>query len=369
MRRIFYRLIVRRLEEVKNGAVIFYSGHFLVLLAVKVLGQQQAEGDWLREIPVSLALSLNSPILFLVFIEEIVPALSFYVLKCCHLFLFCCGAVEVEDNLRTHFTGCFFFYARPIGIALLNLEMPDRVIAVSLLPVFVAALILMILMYSSSRVLTYNSNLCRHFLPLIINICGVILPLTAVNFLLNTGTLIPCTWSLAIIATCLVTAVQGLVNISGYIIITWDFRQTEENPNTEEFKYHLSLLVIAVQLFYAVAVIFSGISENFLLKHSSLNCLIHLLNLFSYGRLLARHVSAYRARRARIRKLSSSLTTASQSELAEHEDVCSICYLELESPQAVITPCFHYFHLVCLKKWLISQDRDTCPLCISNVIH
>ena len=45
MRRIFYRLIVRRLEEVMNGAVIFYSGHFLVLLAVKVLGQQQAEGN------------------------------------------------------------------------------------------------------------------------------------------------------------------------------------------------------------------------------------------------------------------------------------------------------------------------------------
>ena len=56
-----------------------------------------------------------------------------------------------------------------------------------------------------------NSNLYQHFLPLTINLCGLSLPLTAVYFLLNTGALIHCTWSLAILGICLVTAVEAVV--------------------------------------------------------------------------------------------------------------------------------------------------------------
>ena len=94
--------------------------------------------------------------------------------------------------------------------------------------------------------------------------------------------MIPSTWSLAILATCLVTAVQGLVIIATYIVITWDCYQTKENPNTEELKYHLNVLLCAVQLFYAVAVIFSGLCESFLLKHTDwpvYTSLIFLCNL------------------------------------------------------------------------------------------
>ena len=63
--------------------------------------------------------------------------------------------------------------------------------------------------------------------------------------------------------------------------------------------------------------------------------------------------------------LYSSLTIASQPQLDEHADVCGICYPELESPQAIITPCSHYFHLVCLKKWVrnIENWRFQSNLC------
>ena len=83
------------------------------------------------------------------------------------------------------------------------------------------------------------------------------------------------------------------------------------------------------------------------------------------SRRVKKCVSLHLTRRDRVRKLNSSLTTATKSQLAEHGDVCSICYLDMENPEAVITECSHYFHLVCLKKWTISQQRDTCPHCTS----
>lgn len=38
------------------------------------------------------------------------------------------------------------------------------------------------------------------------------------------------------------------------------------------------------------------------------------------------------------------------------------CFLQLQDMKsAVITPCSHFFHAACLKKWLYVQE--TCPLC------
>lgn len=371
-RRVFYNLALQRLTEVWRGATIYLSARFVVLLSINVL-QQQAGGDWLGILLVSLVLTLDSPCMFQFFFEYLVPAMSIYLLRYCHLGLYHCGAGIRINNYRSVFKRCFLFYARPIGIALLHLEMSDRAVAVSILPMFVMAVILKILLASSGPVLdslpASNTNLSRHIPPLIINLCGLILPLVTVYYLLIPGALIPSTWSLAILAICLVVAVQGLVNISIYLVITWDLHQTKENPNTEEFKYHLLVLHSAVSLFYAVAVIFSGIFESFL-KHNQwpvLNSIILLGNMMEIGSGIRKFVSFYLARRKRLRNLSSSLTTATKSQLVEHGDVCSICYLNMENPEAVITLCNHYFHLVCLKKWIISQQRETCPHCTSPI--
>ena len=370
-RRMFYLVLVEILTEMKSGAVIYLSFLFGFLLTINVL--QQPEGDWLGILSVSLALTLNSPAMFLFFIQEIVPELSFYLFRCCNLFLYHCGAVVLAVNFPLEaFKRLFLLYANPTGIGLLNLEMPGRASAVTLLPVFVADFCLKFLMAASRPVLvslpSSNINLYRHVPTLLLNLCGLVLPLTTVYYLLNTGTLIPSTWSLAILANCLVTALESLLNISTYIIITWDCYQTKENPITEEFKYHLNVLLDFVSLFNDVAIIFSGFCESMLIrKWPVLNSLVFLRNLMYTRRIFKYLVSLYLARRDRIKKLCSSLTTATKSQLAEHGDVCSICYLDMENPEAVITECSHFFHLVCLKKWTISQHRDTCPHCTSPI--
>ena len=62
----------------------------------------------------------------------------------------------------------------------------------------------------------------------------------------------------------------------------------------------------------------------------------------------------------------STLQVASETDLSNHGDVCSICYQEMQYPDAVITDCQHFFHKYCLKKWLVVQDN--CPLCTKPVV-
>lgn len=64
--------------------------------------------------------------------------------------------------------------------------------------------------------------------------------------------------------------------------------------------------------------------------------------------------SVYMKRRTAVQKISS-LSEASSTDLANFDDVCAICYQEMTS--AKITRCKHYFHGVCLRKWLYVQDK------------
>lgn len=69
-------------------------------------------------------------------------------------------------------------------------------------------------------------------------------------------------------------------------------------------------------------------------------------------------------RRTAVHKISS-LPEATPLQLRSFDDVCAICYQEMTS--AKITRCKHYFHGVCLRKWLYVQDR--CPLCHEIIMN
>merc|ERR1712150_410954 len=66
----------------------------------------------------------------------------------------------------------------------------------------------------------------------------------------------------------------------------------------------------------------------------------------------------FKRRRTAVNKINS-LPLATSEQIHSHNDVCAICYQELLN--ARITRCNHFFHGVCLRKWLYVQDR--CPLC------
>ena len=68
-------------------------------------------------------------------------------------------------------------------------------------------------------------------------------------------------------------------------------------------------------------------------------------------------------RRSAVKRLNS-LQWATEEQLERLNDVCCICYEELDS--AKVTKCNHYFHSLCLRKWLYVQDK--CPMCHADIL-
>ena len=120
----------------------------------------------------------------------------------------------------------------------------------------------------------------------------------------------------------------------------------------------------------AVAVVLGGFYESFMMESRQdwtvVNSLVLLTHCyFNIYTRVSQGWDSYLARRDTSRRLST-LATASPAQLVEHGDLCSICYQDLEHPQAVITNCQHFFHAACLKKWLVVQDN--CPLCTKPIV-
>ena len=68
-------------------------------------------------------------------------------------------------------------------------------------------------------------------------------------------------------------------------------------------------------------------------------------------------------RRSAVKRLNS-LQWATEEQLQQLNDVCCICYEELDS--AKVTKCNHFFHSLCLRKWLYVQDK--CPMCHADIL-
>jgi len=72
--------------------------------------------------------------------------------------------------------------------------------------------------------------------------------------------------------------------------------------------------------------------------------------------------NTFTRRRTAVHKIATLDTVSSSVQI---DDVCAICFNDLRSASpnvtVKVTPCRHYFHDVCLRKWLYIQDR--CPMC------
>lgn len=91
----------------------------------------------------------------------------------------------------------------------------------------------------------------------------------------------------------------------------------------------------------------------------------YFLGYFNVWQRFQAGYSSFVKRRAAVQK-SAKLPSATSEQLKIHNDVCAICFMEmLNESNTVITPCNHFFHRVCLRRWLCFQDR--CPLCTASI--
>ena len=331
------------------------------------------DSDWLVQLLVSVSETVDSPLMLISYCI-VIMALSYSLLELTQVLLACCGAVAGpgQPPLPYGLTEGVVTFVLALQTGLIDMEMPGRVGAISIILFVVVASLLQSLLEITHPVLlsvpATTTNLWRHLAPLALTLASLAIPLSMVHYLLTR--ISSDLWTLVIVSSCLVTAVQSLGHLSTYIIIVWDCGQASPSNNTDDYIYYVKGLTKTGELLLAVAVVLGGFYESFLLESRQdwtvVNSLVLLTHCYFniYSRV-SQGWASYLARRDTSRRLSS-LATASPAQLTEHGDLCSICYQDMEHPQAVLTNCQHFFHSACLKKWLVVQDN--CPLCTKPVV-
>ncbi|XP_069510018.1 RING finger protein 145 [Ambystoma mexicanum] len=166
-------------------------------------------------------------------------------------------------------------------------------------------------------------------------------------------------WLLIIISSSVLTSLQVLGTLFIYVLFMVEEFQKEPVENMDDVIYYVNGTYRLLEFLVALCVVAYGVSETVFGEWTVMGSMIIFIH--SYYNVWLRAQLGWKSfllRRDAVKKIKC-LPTASSEQLEQHNDICAICYQDMKT--AIITPCNHFFHAGCLKKWLYVQE--TCPLC------
>lgn len=166
-------------------------------------------------------------------------------------------------------------------------------------------------------------------------------------------------WLLIIISSSILTSLQVLGTLFIYVLFMVEEFRKEPVENMDDVIYYVNGTYRLLEFLVALCVVAYGVSETIFGEWTVMGSMIIFIH--SYYNVWLRAQLGWKSfllRRDAVNKIKS-LPIATKEQLEKHNDICAICYQDMKS--AVITPCSHFFHAGCLKKWLYVQE--TCPLC------
>lgn len=171
-------------------------------------------------------------------------------------------------------------------------------------------------------------------------------------------------WLLVVISSCILTSVQVIGSIVVYTLFMYDAVRDSPWESLDDVVYYAKSATRVLEFIVAVFVVCYGVRESLIGEWSWINTSILIIHCyFNVWQRLQSGWKSYLLRREAVNKVES-LPFATDNQLTTLSDVCAICFQEMF--KARVTPCHHYFHAVCLRKWLYVQD--SCPLCHQKIV-
>ncbi|XP_073199178.1 RING finger protein 145-like isoform X3 [Lepidochelys kempii] len=161
------------------------------------------------------------------------------------------------------------------------------------------------------------------------------------------------------VSSCMLTSLQVMGTLFVYALFMIELFQDAPLEKTDEIIYYVNAVSRVLEFLVAVCVVAYGTWESIFGEWSWMGASVIIIH--SYFNVWLRAQSGWKSfllRREAAKKINS-LPRATRGQLRDHNDVCAICFQEMN--MAVITDCGHFFHTGCLRKWLYVQD--TCPMC------
>lgn len=204
---------------------------------------------------------------------------------------------------------------------------------------------------------SHNPSLHRHVRVLIVCAILIIFPLILLYYLWSQH--IASTWLLAVSAFSVEVIVKVVVSLMVYALFLIDAYRSTFWEGLDDYVYCIKAFGNTVEFCFGIFLFFNGawilIFESGGAIRAVMMCIHAYFNIWCEART-GWHM--FMKRRTAVNKINS-LPEASEEQLTKLDDLCAICFQEMKS--AKITQCNHFFHSVCLRKWLYVQDR--CPLC------
>ncbi|XP_063834638.1 protein TRC8 homolog [Ostrinia nubilalis] len=204
---------------------------------------------------------------------------------------------------------------------------------------------------------SHNPSTHRHVRALGVCAFLIIFPISLLVYLWSQHTI--STWLLAVSAFSIEVIVKVIVSLMIYSLFLVDAYRSTFWEQLDDYVYYIRAFGNTIEFCFGIFLFFNGawilLFESGGAIRAVMMCIHAYFNIWCEARA---GWSVFMKRRTAVNKINS-LREASVDQLDRLDDVCAICYQEMHS--AKITRCNHFFHGVCLRKWLYVQDR--CPLC------
>lgn len=276
------------------------------------------------------------------------------------------GSTEEEDK-RLGFVAPVLFFILALQTGLSGLDPEERLVRLSRNMCLLLTAILHFIHGMTDPVLmslsaSHVSSARRHLPVLLVSALLFALPVLLSHtlwhrFVLNT-------WLFAVTAFCVELCLKVLVSLTVYGLFMVDGFYNVLWEKLDDYVYYVRSAGNVIEFVFGVIMFGNGAYTMMFESGSKIRACMMCLHAYFNIYLQAKNGwKTFINRRTAVKKINS-LPEIKGAQLRDIEDVCAICYQEFAA-SARITPCNHYFHALCLRKWLYIQD--TCPMCHQRV--
>ncbi|CAI5437984.1 unnamed protein product [Caenorhabditis angaria] len=206
------------------------------------------------------------------------------------------------------------------------------------------------------------STRSRHVRCLSLTVFLILFPICMVHVLLY---VLPFDlWCVIILANTVLTTVHSIATLLKYFVSMVDAQSEEPWEGCDDLTFIIDCTTKIVELLISKCVLVFGCIQivNIGLSFATIAIMLFHVIINIYKRI-ENLINLIKNRNA-AQKNINRLRKATQKQLEEREDVCAICFIDMRE-EARITPCRHFFHGPCLRKWL--AVKLVCPLCYSEM--
>lgn len=338
--------------------VLFCSQLYVYMMKTPLSLSQEG---WLLFILACVGECCATPISLIALCVTIAYA-SYYILTLTKLYLQGWNAFTADQDVMRGWTEGFTMMLIAVQTGLLELKPLQRAFLMCVLLFIVASSLIQSMYEMADPILlslsaSHNKNIFKHVRAILLFTFLWLFPLYMTYSICQYFDLD--FWLLVIMSSCLLTSVQVVGSLVIYTLFMYDGMRTDPWESLDDIVYYTRSFVRILEFIVAVFVVCYGMKESIFGEWSWINSSILIIHCyFNVWQRLQSGWRTFLLRREAVKKLAL-LPTATEDQIHNYNDVCPICYQPLLT--AKITPCGHFFHATCLKKWL--YVKDTCPMC------